>query len=94
VCSCSDERSGFKDRTPLVGLSRIPRTETAGGWLLHTTAGGDTWASIAARFGESEDDVEWMNPIRIPGNERMAYARQALDLDPENRGDSGSRRPQ
>jgi hypothetical protein len=59
-----------------------------------TRPGGDPWASIAARFGESEDDVEWMYPIRIPGNERMAYARQVLNLDPENRGDSGSRRPQ
>ncbi|QGU26759.1 LysM domain-containing protein [Microbacterium oryzae] len=69
-------------------------TEMVDARLLYTTAGGDTWASIAARFGVSEDDLEWMNPIRIPGDERMAYARQVLNLDPENRGDSESRRPQ
>jgi hypothetical protein len=60
---------------------------------LYTTSAGDTWDAIAARFGVSAGDLEWLNPIRIPGQPRTAYADQVLNLDPEHRSDSESRRP-
>jgi hypothetical protein len=61
---------------------------------LYTTAAGDNFDAIAARFGIGPDDLEWLNPIRTPGQTRWAYADQVLNLDPDDRSDSESRRPQ
>jgi hypothetical protein len=61
---------------------------------LYTTAPGDVWDAIAARFGISGSDLEWLNPIRTPGTPKTAYEGQLLNLDPDDRSDSESRRPQ
>lgn len=60
---------------------------------LYTTAAGDNFDAIAARFGITGPDLEWLNPIRTPGQTRQAYADQVLNLDPDDRSDSESRRP-
>jgi hypothetical protein len=61
---------------------------------LYTTAPGDVWDEIAARFGIGRDDLEWLNPIRSPSANHTAFADQVLNLDPDDRSDSESRRPQ
>lgn len=61
---------------------------------LYTTAPGDTWDAIAARFGIDGRDLEWLNPIRTPGVPKTAYEAQLLNLNPHDRSDSESRRPQ
>lgn len=61
---------------------------------LYTTAAGDVWDEIAARFGIGRDDLEWLNPIRTPSGNHTAFAGQVLNLDPDDRSDSESRRPQ
>ena len=61
---------------------------------LYTTAPGDSWDAIAERFGISGSDLEWLNPIRTPGSPKTAYEDQLLNLNPDDRGDSESRRPQ
>lgn len=68
--------------------------EIVDGRALYTTASGDVWSVIAQRFGIRSDDLEWLNPIRHPGDVGMAYAGQVLNLDPLDRSDSESRRPQ
>jgi hypothetical protein len=61
---------------------------------LYTTAPGDIWSAVAARFGIDSDDLTWLNPIRAGNSERnTAYAGQVLNLDPADRSDSESRRP-
>ena len=61
---------------------------------VYTTASGDAWNSIAARFGITASDLDWLNPNRLGGGTPgEAYAQQLLNLDPKNRGDSESRRP-
>lgn len=60
---------------------------------LYSTAEGDIWSEIAARFGISGDDLEWLNPIRVGSQPGTAYAHQQLNLDPADRSDSESRRP-
>ena len=60
----------------------------------YTTASGDIWSEIAARFAIDGDDLEWLNPIRIGSQPGTAYADQVLNLDPDDRSDSESRRPQ
>ncbi|MGB4777810.1 LysM peptidoglycan-binding domain-containing protein [Microbacterium sp.] len=67
--------------------------EVVDGRMLYTTASGDVWSEIARRFAITQDDLEWLNPIRIPGELHSAYAAQVLNLDPLDRGDSESRRP-
>ena len=60
----------------------------------YLTHQGDNWTSIAKRFGISEADLTWLNPIRIGEDKpRVAYIGQVLNLSPTNRGNSDSRRP-
>ena len=54
---------------------------------------GDAWSAIAARFGMSEDDLEYLNPQRSRAGTREAIAYQVLNLDPAGRGDSVTRLP-
>jgi hypothetical protein len=61
---------------------------------VYTTAPGDSWNAIAERFGISGSDLEWLNPIRTPGTPETAYEDQLLNLNPDDRSDSESRRPQ
>jgi hypothetical protein len=61
---------------------------------IYTTAAGDIWGEIATRFGIDGSDLEWLNPIRVGSQPGMAYAGQLLNLDPDDRSDSESRRPQ
>lgn len=68
--------------------------EIVDGRGLYTTVSGDVWSVIAQRFGVGSDDLEWLNPIRHPGDAGMAYVDQVLNLDPLDRGASESRRPQ
>jgi len=59
----------------------------------YRTVDGDTWNAIATRFGITADDLSYLNPMRSGGSEpEMAYADQILNLDPDNRGDSETRR--
>jgi hypothetical protein len=60
----------------------------------YTTAPSDVWDEIATRFGIGGDDLEWLNPIRTPSGNHSAFAGQVLNLDPNDRSDSESRRPQ
>lgn len=60
----------------------------------YVTAVGDTWSSIAARFGLTPAELLYLNPIRHPeGSPAIAYNDQVLNLSPTNRGNSESRRP-
>ena len=60
----------------------------------YTTARGDTWASIAHRFGITPAELLYLNPIRHPeAAPAIAYADQVLNLSPSNRGNSETRRP-
>jgi LysM domain len=59
----------------------------------YRTASGDTWSALASRFGITEDDLTYLNPVRLGGAQRStAYADQLLNLDKGNRGNSESRR--
>jgi hypothetical protein len=59
----------------------------------YLTHQGDDWAHIAKRFGVSNADLTWLNPVRIGGDDyQVAYENQVLNLDPANRGNSESRR--
>jgi hypothetical protein len=60
---------------------------------VYTTAAGDVWDVIAERFGLSAADLDWLNPIRVGSQPNTAYAGQLLNLDPSDRSDSESRRP-
>ncbi|MDQ1528522.1 MAG: hypothetical protein QOH77_312 [Actinomycetota bacterium] len=58
----------------------------------YLTHQGDNWSQIAKRFGISEADLTWLNPIRlVEYKPRVAYVGQVLNLSPANRGDSASR---
>jgi hypothetical protein len=60
----------------------------------YDTIQGDTWASIAHRFGITPAELLYLNPIRHPEAEpAIAYADQVLNLSPTNRGNSETRRP-
>jgi hypothetical protein len=60
----------------------------------YLTHQGDTWSSIAARFGMTSSDLTWLNPVRHGGSKsNEAYTGQTLNLSPTNRGNSDSRRP-
>jgi LysM repeat protein len=60
----------------------------------YLTHQGDTWSSIAARFGMTSSDLTWLNPVRHGGSKsNEAYTGQSLNLSPTNRGNSDSRRP-
>lgn len=79
---------------PVDSGSRPNATGTVDG-TVYTTAAGDVWDVIAARFGIERDDLEWLNPIRAGNSEpHTAYEGQLLNLDPDDRSDSESRRPQ
>jgi hypothetical protein len=60
----------------------------------YLTHQGDTWTGIAKRFGISQADLTWLNPIRLVEDKpRVAYIGQVLNLSPANRGDTESRQP-
>jgi hypothetical protein len=60
----------------------------------YTTASGDTWSAIAARFGITANDLTYLNPIRYGNNSPgVAYFGQVLNLSKANRGNSESRHP-
>jgi len=61
--------------------------------VAYRTRVGDAWSAIAARFGMSEDDLEYLNPQRSRAGTREAIAYQVLNLDPAGRGDSVTRLP-
>jgi LysM domain len=60
----------------------------------YLTHQGDDWSDIAKRFGISQADLTWLNPIRLEQDKpRVAYVGQVLNLSPANRGDSQTRQP-
>ena len=52
----------------------------------YTTHKGDAWSAIAARFGISQDELTYLNPLRPSGYEpNAAYTDEVLNLSRENR---------
>lgn len=69
-------------------------TKKSGALFTYKTARGDTWAAIAHRFELTPAELRYLNPIRHPDAVvAEAYADQVVNLDPDNRGNSESRRP-
>lgn len=70
------------------GSSAGARGETAladdGTPVSYRVAAGDTAIGITARFGVTKDELEWLNPDRLPG--RMLLEDITLNLSPESRG--------
>jgi len=58
----------------------------------YLTEEGDVWADIAARFGITPDELEWLTPIRPQKKKGLAYDDEVLNLSKSHRGNSEGRR--
>lgn len=57
----------------------------------YLTTSGDVWGEVAARFGITPDELEWLNPIRPTRKKGVAYDDEVLNLSKSQRGDSQRR---
>jgi len=76
-----------KDSGPASGANGQVQLDGSGAPLSYTTASGDSWPSIAERFGITEDDLLWLNPVRSSPSYtgENAYAGEVLNLSKAGR---------